>query len=97
MEPKSVAVANNAIQAIAAGCSPTFANSDTPPKIIPRPPVMVNPKTIVGTVNRSAGAGIMVDTVAAGSDRLAPQRLQYFNSTAISLPQEGQYIANLQI
>jgi hypothetical protein len=31
-----------------------------------------------------------------GSARFAPQRLQYFSSTAISFPQDGQYIKDLQ-
>ena len=45
----------------------------------------------VGLRRREAG-----EVPAVGRERLAPQRLQYFNSTAMSFPQDGQYIREPQ-
>jgi hypothetical protein len=38
------------------------------------------------------GADVIAGYIGGVSDRFAPQRLQYFSSTVISLPQDGQYI-----
>jgi hypothetical protein len=55
--------------------------------------ITVSPITILGTASLTGGAGAKP---TVGTDRLAPQRLQYFSSTVISLPHDGQYIrANL--
>src|SRR6266498_1425566 len=90
-QPNSVAMLKRNIQVIAAGCTCISASPLTPPKIIPKPPVMVNPITIVGTVSLT-GATIGAGGMVSITDRLAPHLLQYLTSTVISLPQLGQYI-----
>jgi hypothetical protein len=97
VHPKRVAMLKKTIHTMATGLTPTRANSEAPPKMIPRPPVIVNPRTTLGIPNLTRGAAITVVALAAGSVRFAPQRLQYFSSTAISLPQEGQYIGTSRI
>jgi len=56
--------------------------------MIPNPDITVVPITMLGTVSLTGAAGVKL---TVGTERLAPQRLQYFNSTVISLPQDGQY------
>src|SRR5829696_2744949 len=92
MQPKSVAELNRTIHTIAAGCNPRAANSVALPKITPRPPRIVIPSTMLGTVSFNGARAI--GALIAGSVKLAPQRLQYFSSTVISLPQVGQYIGS---
>ena len=79
------------IHVIAAGCTFNAASSPIPPKIIPSPPVIVNPITIVGIVSLTGGAA-GAGSIPVFNERFAPHLLQYFTSTVISLPQLGQYI-----
>jgi hypothetical protein len=58
---------------------------------MPSPIVIVSPKTIAGIPNL-IGLITGVGYNSGMTERLAPQRLQYFSSTEISLPQDGQYI-----
>jgi hypothetical protein len=83
-----MAALNKTIHTIAAGCIPFLTRSVAAPKIIPSPAITIRPSTMLGTVSLTGATGI--GALAIGSVRFAPQRLQYFSSTVISLPQEGQ-------
>src|ERR1051325_9672411 len=88
--PSKVMQLNRTIHTIAEGGKPREANSVEAPKVMPSPTTIVNPSTILGTANFTGA--ITVGAVVVGTIRLAPQRLQYFSSAVISLPQPGQYI-----
>src|SRR5690349_12730168 len=93
VQPNNVATANSIIQTSATGGTPTIAICEPPPMIMPSPMTIVRPTTMLGMASFT---GATVTTcVEVGSDRLAPQRLQYLSSTAISFPQDGQYITIL--
>src|SRR5262249_22680238 len=94
VHPNSVATANRTSQTTATGGTPTIAICEAPPMIIPSPITIVRPTTMLGMASFT---GATVTTCGGvGSDRLVPQRLQYLSSTAISFPQDGQYIQSPQ-
>ena len=84
VQPNSVAALNRTIHTMNAGCTPR-ANSVALPTMIPRPQDRYAASTMLGT---PASAGHHHGALMVGSVKLAPQRLQYFSSTDISLPQE---------
>src|SRR5213593_3218317 len=96
VQPKSAATAKTTIQTSATAGTSDLANSLAPPNMIPRPAMVVIPSTMLGTANLT-GATDTSCVFVVGRERLAPQRLQYFSSTAISFPHDGQYIENLLV